>query len=210
MLVVEGIEHAYGGRTVLSVPQWIVPAGARRAVVGASGSGKTTLLAILAGLVRPLRGSFHVDGVAIPALAPAALDRWRARNVGIVMQSPHLLAPLDALENVTAAQYLAGGAVDEQRAGALLAELGVGARARARPDRLSRGEQQRVAIARAVVNRPRLVLADEPTANLDDAACVAVLDLFERVAGEAILIVATHDARVKGRYGDSLALGAPA
>jgi putative ABC transport system ATP-binding protein len=210
MLELEGLEHAYGARTVLSVGRWEVASGARRAVVGPSGSGKTTLLAILAGLVRATRGTLRVDGIAVGSLGAAALDRWRARHVGIVMQSPHLLPPLDAVENVTLAQHLAGEAVDAGRARGLLDTLGVGGRARAKPAELSRGEQQRVAIARAVVNRPKLLLADEPTANLDDAACAAVLDLFERAAGEAILIVATHDARVKARYPERLELGGAA
>lgn len=210
MLLVEGLAHAYGGRTVLSVPRWEVPDAARRAVVGRSGSGKTTLLAILAGLLCPEQGSCMLDGADITRMAPAALDRWRAKNVGIVMQVPHLLAPLNASENVMAAQYLGGESPDARRAGELLESLGVGERAGARPHQLSRGEQQRVAIARAVVNRPRLLLADEPTANLDDESCVAVLDLFERVAGDAVFVVATHDARVKARYADRLELGASA
>jgi putative ABC transport system ATP-binding protein len=207
MLRVEALGHAYGGRSVLDVARWEVPGGARRAVAGPSGSGKTTLLAILAGLVRPGRGSVHVAGTEVSALAPAALDRWRAGNVGVVMQTPHLLGPLDACENVTAAQYLAGTKPDRRQAAALLEQLGIGTRAGAKPHQLSRGEQQRVAIARAVINRPKLLLADEPTANLDDASCDAVLDLFERAAGDAIFIVATHDARVKARYPERLELG---
>jgi len=207
MLLVEGLEHAYGTRLVLAVARWEVPAGARRAVVGPSGSGKTTLLAILGALVMPTRGRLRVDGADVSAMSPAARDRWRARNVGLIMQTPHLLAPLDAVENVTAAQYLAGQEVDSRRARELLDALGVGGRAAARPRQLSRGEQQRVAIARAVVNRPRLLLADEPTANLDDASCTAVLDCLERAAGEAILVIATHDARVKARYAERLELG---
>jgi putative ABC transport system ATP-binding protein len=124
------------------------------------------------------------------------------------MQTPHLLAPFDAVENVVAAQYFAGEKPEAARAAQLLASLGVGDRAHARPHQLSRGEQQRVAIARAVINRPRLLLADEPTANLDDGACAGVLDLFEQVAGDAMFVVATHDARVKARYAQRLELEA--
>ncbi len=152
MLLVEDLEHAYGARIVLSVARWEVPAGARRAVVGRSGSGKTTLLAILAGLVRATRGTLRVDGLAISPLGVAALDRWRARHVGIVMQSPHLLAPLDAVENVVLAQHLAGETVDAGRARGLLDTLGVGGRARAKPSQMSRGEQQHV---QRRVQRPR-------------------------------------------------------
>ncbi len=206
MLVVDGLEHAYGGRTVLALARWELAPGARCAVVGPSGSGKTTLLAILAALLRPARGTFRVDGTDVTGLAPAALDRWRARNVGIVMQSPHLLAPFSALENVMAAQYFAGERPDRGRSLALLEAIGVGALADARPHRMSRGEQQRIAIARAVVNRPKLLLADEPTANLDDASCEAVLDLLDRVAEDAILVVATHDARAKARHAQRLEL----
>ncbi len=208
MLLAEGLEHAYAGRTVLALPRWELAPGARCAVVGASGSGKTTLLAILAALLQPKRGSVRVGETEVTALAPAALDRWRARNVGIVMQTPHLLAPFDAVENVVAAQYFAGEKPEPARAAQLLATLGTGDRAHARPHQLSRGEQNRVAIARAVINRPRLLLADEPTANLDDGACAAVLGLFEQVAGDAVFVVATHDARVKARYAQRLELEA--
>jgi putative ABC transport system ATP-binding protein len=207
MLLVEALGHDYAGRSVLDVARWDVPGGARRAVAGPSGSGKTTLLAILAGLIRPGRGSVRVGDIEVSSLSPAALDRWRAGNVGLVMQTPHLLGPLDASENVTAAQYLAGEKPDPQRAAGLLGQLGLAARTHAKPHELSRGEQQRVAIARAVINKPKLLLADEPTANLDDASCEAVLDLFERAAGDAIFIVATHDARVKARYAERLELG---
>ena len=207
MLRVEGLEHAYGTRTVLSLAAWALPASGRCAVLGPSGSGKTTLLAILAALQRPTRGAVRVGDDELTALPATALDRWRARHVGMVMQVPHLLAPFTALENVTLAQSLAGAPPDVPRALALLERLGVAHRAKARPRQLSRGEQQRVAIARAVVNRPRLLLADEPTANLDDASCAAVLELFEAVAGEAVLIVATHDARVKARFAERLLLG---
>lgn len=210
MLRVEGLEQAYAGRTVLSLAAWSLPPRGRCAVVGPSGAGKTTLLAVLAALLRPTRGSVRVGEDEITALPAAALDRWRARRVGVVMQVPHLLAPFTALENVTAAQYLAGEPQDPGRARRLLEMLGVGHRAAARTHQMSRGEQQRVAIARAVVNRPALLLADEPTANLDDASCDAVLGLFEAVAEDAILVVATHDARVKARFADRLELGTPA
>jgi len=207
MLLVAELAQVYGSREVLSVPRWEVADGGRCAVVGRSGSGKTTLLGILAALRTPTRGSFSLDGTEVPRLAPPARDRWRARHVGIVMQVPHLLAPFSAMENLLAAQTLSGARPDPARARALLAELGVGHRAAARPHQLSRGEQQRVAIARAVVNRPRLLLADEPTANLDDEACESVMALLEHAAGEAILVVATHDARVKSRFASRLDLG---
>ena len=210
MLRVEGLEQAYDGRAVLSLAAWSVPARGRCAVVGPSGSGKTTLLSILSALQAPTRGSVRVGEDEVTALPAAARDRWRARHVGVVMQVPHLLAPFSSLENVVAAQYLAGMPQDPARARQLLETLGVGHRAAARAHQMSRGEQQRVAIARAVVNRPRLLLADEPTANLDDASCAAVLDLFETVAEDAVLVIATHDARVKARFAERLQLGGKA
>lgn len=211
MLTVEGLRHVYDGRTVLEIASWRAAAGARWAVRGPSGAGKSTFLHILAGLLTPTAGQVTVAGTNLAVLTPAARDRFRGATIGIVFQKLHLLAPLTALENVTAAQRFAGRSPDADAARAALTRLGVGARAEARADLLSQGEAQRVAIARAVVNRPKLILADEPTAALDDEAAASAAQLLIAAAEDtgATLVVATHDARLAPFFPEALGLERP-
>jgi putative ABC transport system ATP-binding protein len=208
MIAVRGLAHRYGGQDALRLAEWKVAQGERWLVLGASGSGKTTLLHILAGLVRPGEGEVEVSGENILKLEGGRLDRWRASTVGIVLQALHLMKHLSVRDNLRLAQYLAHVPQDDARIADALSALGVGEKAERRPSELSQGEQQRVAIARAVVNRPKLLLADEPTANLDDAAAAKAVDLLSEQAARhgATLIVATHDARVKGKFRERLEL----
>ncbi len=150
----------------------------------------------------------EVDGQDLAALSPSARDRFRGRHVGVVLQQFHLLPTLTALQNLTVAQRIAGLAVDGAAAHAMLAALGVDDRAHAHPHQLSVGQQQRVAIARALVNRPQLLLADEPTSNLDDDAAAVVADLLLDTARRehVALVIATHDTRLKTRIARQLAL----
>ena len=208
MISVRGLAHRYGAVEALRLPEWKVAQGERWLVLGASGSGKSTLLHALAGLVRPTEGEIEVAGENLRRLEGARLDRWRATTVGIVLQALHLVKHLSVRDNLRLAQYLAHVPQDDARIGDTLAALGVAPKAGRRPTELSQGEQQRVAIARAVVNRPKLLLADEPTANLDDAAAAKVVDLLSEQAARhgATLVVATHDARVKGKFRERLEL----
>ncbi len=212
MLSLRELRHDYGGKGALSLRAWDVGRGEHWLVLGASGCGKSTLLHIVAGLLQPSAGTVVVDGQDFAALKPAALDRFRARRIGIVLQKLHLMRTLSVLENVLLAQYLAGLPQDRARAMQLLGGLGLADKAAARPRALSQGQAQRVAIARALVNRPALLLADEPTTSLDDAACDRVLDtLFAQAdAVGATLLIATHDQRVKRRVGQVLELAPPA
>jgi putative ABC transport system ATP-binding protein len=207
MIAVSGLAHRYGAAHALRLPEWNVAQGERWLVLGASGSGKTTLLHALAGLIRPSEGRIEVAGRDLRAVSGSELDRWRAATVGIVLQALHLLKHLSVRDNLRLAQYLARAPQDDARIAEALGALGVADKAARKPSELSQGEQQRVAIARAVVNRPKLLLADEPTANLDDAAAATVVDLLAQAAGYgATLVVATHDARVKQRFEKTLAL----
>jgi putative ABC transport system ATP-binding protein len=201
MLRLTGLRQRYGAREVLALRHFEAAAGDHWLVLGASGSGKTTLLNLLAGLLRPSEGTVEVGGQSLGALGGAALDRWRGRNIGIVPQKLHLVSSLTVLQNLMLAPYLAGLPADRKRAEMLLGELSLKEQMRARPGELSHGQAQRVAIARAVMNRPKLLLADEPTSNLDDANCTLALSLLEEQAGEcgATLVVATHDIRAKAR-----------
>ncbi len=208
MISVHGLEHRYGERTALRLADWKVAQGERWLVLGRSGSGKTTLLHVIAGLIRPSEGEVEVSGENLRRLEGGRLDRWRATTVGVVLQALHLVRHLGVRDNLRLAQYLAGLPQDDRRIADSLAALGVADKAARRPSELSQGEQQRVAIARALVNRPKLLLADEPTANLDDEAAAKVVDLLTEQAARhgATLVVATHDARVKGRFRERLEL----
>ncbi|OFZ88795.1 MAG: hypothetical protein A2W21_10825 [Betaproteobacteria bacterium RBG_16_66_20] len=210
-LKLAAVRHRYGAQTVLSVERFEAAVGEHWLVLGPSGCGKTTLLHVIAGLLRPSEGEVEVAGQALAALSGAALDRWRGRVVGIALQAQHLVPHLSVRDNLRIAQYLAREPQDDARVAETLGALGVADKAARKPSELSHGERQRVAIARAVVNRPKLLLADEPTANLDDDSAARAVDLLTEQAQSqgATLIVATHDARVKAKFGHTLRLGAP-
>jgi len=208
VIAVRGLVHRYGAVQALRLPDWQVVQGQRWLVLGRSGCGKSTLLHVLAGLVRPSEGQVNVFDIDLLALKGNQLDRWRGANVGIVLQALHLVKHLSVGENLRLAQYLARLPQDDVRIADTLSALGIADKAARKPAQLSQGEQQRVAIARAVVNRPRLLLADEPTANLDDDAAAVAVDLLAEQAARygATLVVATHDARVKGKFRERLEL----
>ena len=200
MIRVERLRFRYGsGSDVLQVDELMLAPARDILVVGPSGCGKTTLLHLIAGLLVPTAGSVVVDGQDLSALSPRARDRFRGRHIGIVLQQFHLLPTLTAMQNLLVAQSIAGLRVDRAAAREMLAALGVDDRGDAYPHQLSVGQQQRVAIARALVNRPKLLLADEPTSNLDDEACATVADLLLGSARlrDVSLVIATHDTRLK-------------
>ena len=172
------------------------------AVVGVSGSGKSTMLSILGTLDRPDSGSLVIGGERTDSLGDSALSRLRSRTLGFVFQFHHLLPDLDALENVALPARIAGvsDAESRDRARELLEASGLGGRLHHRPGQLSGGERQRAALARALANRPRLVLADEPTGNLDPANALKLLETLQELSsrfGQAFLI-ATHDPDLAG------------
>jgi len=200
MLAVSAVSHLYANMPVLAAPDFELARNEHCSLIGASGGGKTTLLHILAGILRPVSGNVMLAGEALYT-ADGRNDRWRASRIGVIPQKLHLLPSLSALDNVRLAQYFIGNA-DDGSARQLLVDLGVQARLHARPENLSVGEQQRVAIARAIVNKPSLLLADEPTSSLDDVNAERAIELlFEaaRMTG-ALLVVATHDARILARF----------
>jgi putative ABC transport system ATP-binding protein len=201
MFSLRNVQHAYDGTPVLDVPEWQAEQGAQWLMLGPSGSGKTTLLHVLAGILRPTSGQVTVADQDLGALSPSALDHFRGKHVGIVLQRLHLIDSLTVLNNLLLVQYMAGVPQDAARVRDVLASLDLGDKADARPHELSHGQAQRVAVARAVVNKPRLLLADEPTSNLDDTRCLQVLDLLQAQAKAcgATLVIATHDQRIKSR-----------
>jgi putative ABC transport system ATP-binding protein len=191
------------GRPALDGVTVEIAAGEFAAVMGPSGSGKSTLLNLVAGLERPTSGRVLVDGVDLGRLGEAALARFRRERIGFVFQFFNLLPGLTVMENVLVPARLAGrgGRAAEARARELLDRLGIAELERRHPARLSGGQQQRVAIARALINRPRLLLADEPTGALDSAAGAQVMEVMAELnrEGHAILLV-THDAKLAARH----------
>jgi putative ABC transport system ATP-binding protein len=206
-LLVRSLRHGYrtaGGRLrVLDGVDLDVAANGYAAITGPSGAGKTTLLAILGGLERAQGGRVEVGGNDIAGLAGDDLAAYRRSTVGFVFQHFGLMDTLSAAENVELAATLSGLPPRRRRARAaeVLDALGLGKRAGHRPAALSGGERQRVAIARALVNRPRLLLADEPTGNLDDEAAAMVIDLLEQVRREhgCTLVLVTHNRLLAAR-----------
>jgi len=204
VLQADAVEKSYflGGKE-LAVLQGVsleLQAGEFVALQGASGSGKSTLLQLLGGLDRPTAGAIRFEGEPLRVQTPAQSAEFRGSHVGFVFQAYHLLPDLDALENVQLpAQVLRRPlAESEQRARELLDNVGLSDRMDHRPSELSGGEQQRVAIARALMNKPEIVLADEPTGNLDTGTESEIIDLLKRMHAERqlTLLVATHDETV--------------
>ncbi|MEM8600012.1 MAG: ABC transporter ATP-binding protein [Bacteroidota bacterium] len=208
MIALRDIRFAYTNEPVLDVPYLRIDEGAHHLLLGPSGSGKTTLLHVLTGLQRPDRGTVMIDGQDLYDMSEGARDTFRGRRIGIVFQQFHLVQALTVQQNLLLAPSMAGLPVDKARAHTLLDALGIADKASSYPDALSQGQRQRVAIARALMNRPPLLIADEPTSSLDDANAKAVADLLLSVAGQegATLVVATHDGRIAGRFTHQLAL----
>ena len=207
MIALEGVSRSYvspaGTFPALVGVDLEVARGAFVAVVGRSGSGKSTLLHLVGGIDRPTEGRVVACGEELARLDAEGLARWRGRNVGVVFQSFQLLPTLTVLENVLLPMDFLGalpGRERTPRARALLERLGVLDQADKLPAQLSGGQQQRVAIARALANDPPLVLADEPTGNLDSTTSAAVLELLAALVNEGkTVVVATHDRDVAAR-----------
>ncbi len=206
MIELRGVSRDYdvGGRPVhaLRDVSLTVPSGGYLSVMGPSGSGKSTLLNILGCLDRPTDGSYLLDGIEVARLDERALSRVRRHKIGFVFQSFHLVPRLTAAGNVELPMVFAGVDRRERRARVerALRSVGLFERADHRPEQLSGGERQRVAIARSVVMEPGVLLADEPTGNLDRQSGRDVVDLLERMHGEGLtLIVVTHDPDIGGR-----------
>jgi len=210
MLQISELSYRYSDvrSTPLTFPSFILHQGKHAIILGPSGCGKSTLLHLLAAILSPQQGTLQVAGIDITSLSRRAADAWRGSTIGFLPQKLALVASLTVHENLQLAPYAAGMAADASRADELLRALGLQDKANAKPHQLSQGQQQRVAIARAMFNCPKLVLADEPTANLDDAACAAAIDLIESQAAEAgaSLVIATHDARVLQALPDAAVL----
>ena len=202
------VRSGAGPLTILHPTTLTIDAGRAVAITGPSGSGKSTLLGLIAGLDAPTTGRIHLDGTEITALTEEALARLRGEKIGIVFQFFHLLPSLTAYENILVPMEIAGARDAVPRANALLADVGLNGRGHHFPSQLSGGEQQRVAIARALANDPPILLADEPTGNLDSATGRQVIDLLvamNRERGRTLVLV-THDPELAALADEVIAL----
>lgn len=202
MISIRAIAHNYPGGNQIKFKDWEINSGDQWLLLGASGSGKTTLLHILTGILKPQQGEVNISETSIYNLSAKALDQFRGRNIGIIFQRPHLIKSLTISENLTMAQSFAKLPEDMDRVKAVLSSLGIIDKINHYPNELSQGQLQRVSIARAVINKPALLIADEPTSSLDDKNTTAVLQLLieQSTLNQATLIVATHDKRVKDAF----------
>jgi len=201
LVKIENLRKEFGNVRALDGVTFSVDSGEWIAIMGPSGSGKTTLINILGGLDTPTSGSAIVDGTDVARLDEGGLTRFRAEKIGFVFQQFHLVGYLTALENVMLAQYF-HSTTDEREARAALGRVGLADRIDHLPSELSGGEQQRVAVARALINQPKLILADEPTGNLDEANEEIVLRLFRELHAEGHTILMVTHAHSIGQMAD--------
>ena len=207
MLIVENLKKSYSQNNsqvleILDVPEFRVDEGEQVVLIGASGGGKTTLLHIIAGITRPTEGRIWIDGIEATAFSEVARDQIRASKLGYIFQTFNLLPGFTALENVILGMTFSKGKPDSKRAVELLERVGLKDRIHHKPGKMSVGEQQRVAVARALANRPRLLLADEPTANVDPQNKQQIVELIRNfcVEEKIALLLVTHAMEVASQF----------
>ncbi|RYU96108.1 ABC transporter ATP-binding protein [Emticicia agri] len=208
MLTVSNLRFAYNNHKKFSFPSFSCAEGDALLILGNSGSGKTTLLHILALLLQPESGSIQINKQEFVGLTPRETAKMRARHLGIIYQKSHFVSSLTVLDNLILANYLADKELSKQRASQLAESLGFHELLEKKTTLLSGGEQQRVSIARALMNNPEVILADEPTSNLDDENCEKVINLLENQAKNigASLVIVTHDQRLKDKFSHKIIL----
>lgn len=202
MISIKSVAHSYNGTAKISFKDWQINDGEQWLLLGESGSGKTTLLHALAGILKPTEGEVYIADTSIYKLSSKQLDQFRGRKIGIIFQRPHLIKSLTIQENLLLAQSFAQLPEDLNRIDEVLQSLAIGDKKKVYPSELSQGQLQRVSIARAVINKPTLLIADEPTSSLDDKNAESVLALLMQQSklNNATLVVATHDKRVKDAF----------
>ena len=208
MIATRALEYAYDRSRTLSFPDINLEAQQDLLILGESGIGKTTLLHLMAGLLPIRTGRVLINGTDISQLSSRAMDRFRGQHIGLVFQRPHFVQALTLEENLRLIQHLARRSERGERIAKVLKSLALTDKAGRRTQQLSQGEQQRAAIALAVINQPALLLADEPTASLDDKNCQRVVALLREQAADtgAHLLIITHDQRLKSEFSRTLTL----
>ena len=208
MLTVQDLQYSYESGNPIRFPGFSCGKGEHWLLLGQSGKGKTTLLHLLGGLLTIQQGRIRIGETWLNDLKRSEMDRFRGQHIGIIFQRAYFVRSLSVGENLALAQSLAGLPIQWDRIRLLLEQLNIGHKSRSKPDALSQGEQQRVAIARAIINRPAVILADEPTSSLDDENTGEVIRLLEEEAQSvgATLLIVTHDNRLKARFPQTIQL----
>jgi putative ABC transport system ATP-binding protein len=202
MIRTESITHSYQSQNLLQFKDWEIGSTEQWLLLGESGSGKTTLIHILTGLLKPEKGKVFIDGTDIYSLSQKDLDIYRGQHIGLIFQRPHMIKSLTIRDNLKIAQSFAGLETNNNRIDEVLVTLGIHEKGKNYPYELSHGQLQRVSIARAVINRPAVIIADEPTSSLDDKNAAIVLELLmsQSALNESTLVISTHDKRVKDEF----------
>lgn len=209
MLIAQNLSFSYPNGASFQFPDIDATSTEPTLILGNSGKGKTTLLHLMGLLLKPLGGQISIQKTNVSELSVKEAAQFRAENIGIIFQQPHFISSLNVLDNLLIANYLGNKEQQREKAESLAANLGFEHLLNKKINRLSGGEQQRVGIARALMNNPKVVLADEPTSNLDDDNCERVIDLLTKQteAIGAALIIVTHDGRLKERFEKQVILG---
>ncbi|WP_281613280.1 ATP-binding cassette domain-containing protein [Flammeovirga sp. SubArs3] len=202
MIQTNQLKYTYSNTTKISFPDFNIGAGDEMLILGPSGCGKTTLLHLLGGLLPNQEGKIVINGQDITDLKGRKMDKFRGDNIGIIFQKPHFASALTVEENLAFAQKAAGNQVNKERIKYLLNRLGILQHLGQSPKKMSEGEKQRLSVAMALINKPTLLLADEPTASLDDYHAESVIQLLRELSAEenTALIIVTHDSRLKTAF----------
>lgn len=208
MIETRNVCYKYSKNETLTFSDVLIKEGEQWLLKGNSGSGKTTLIHLLAGILSPTQGSVSINGVSLENLNQSGLDRFRAKTIGLIFQKHLFINAINMYQNVSLPQQIVCGKVDKKQIFHLFDALNISILAFKKPGELSQGELQRFSIARALVNKPKLVIADEPTSSLDDDNCLQFIELIKKNCEEhgASLIIATHDARIDSQFQHAIRL----
>ncbi|KXX67486.1 ABC transporter ATP-binding protein [Flammeovirga sp. SJP92] len=206
MIQTSQLQYTYPKGSTISFPDFEISSGDKLLILGPSGCGKTTLLHLLGGLLPCTEGKISINNIDISTLKSKEMDQFRGENIGIIFQKPHFAQALTVVENLAFAQQAGGKKVDKNRIDHLLTKLGIVKHKDRSPKKMSEGEKQRLSVAMALINKPALLLADEPTASLDDGHAFEVIRLLKEIASEenSALVIVTHDSRLKEEFQDHI------